>query len=141
MAYNDVRAYLGTVTLAAQNVVMTASGAVAPGTATTASIPVAEATFLCSIAGVVTATPSSFPAGVRPYVLVGTSTTTGNIALGATGTFAQSSNSSAYATFIPPVALAAGSVFNIGLVAVGTANATQTLGATTFVAGVAPQFV
>jgi len=68
MSYDDRRSYLGTATLAAQNVVMTASNAVAPGTATTANFPIAEATFLCSIAGVLTATPSNFPAGVRPYV-------------------------------------------------------------------------
>lgn len=139
--YNDFRSYLGTATLAAQNVVMTASGAVAPGTSVSPSFPVAEPTFLCSIAGVVTATPSSFPAGVRPYVIVGTTTTTGNVANAPTGTFAQSSNSSAFATFIPAVALAGGSSFTIGLVAVGTASATQTLGATTLIAGIGPQYV
>jgi hypothetical protein len=141
MAYNDVRSYLGTATLAAQNVVMTASGAVAPGTAVSGIFPVAEATFLCSIAGVVTATPSSFPAGVRPYAIVGTTTSTGQVANAPTGTFAQSSGSSAFATFIPSIALAAGSSFTIGLVAVGTASATQTLGATTLLPGVAPQYV
>ena len=141
MAYNDVRSYIGTATLAAQNVVMTASGAIAPGTAVTGIFPVAEATFLCSIAGVVTATPASFPAGVRPYAVIGTTTSTGQIVTAPTGTFAQSSGSSAFATFIPPVALGAGSAFTLGLVAVGTASATQTLGATTLVPCVAPQYV
>jgi hypothetical protein len=141
MSYNDTRVYVGTATLAAQNVVMTASGAIAPGTAVTGIFPVAEATFLCSITGVVTATPSSFPAGVRPYVIVGTTTSTGQVSVAPTSTLAQSSGSSAFATFVPSIALAAGSSFTVGLVAVGTASATQTLGATTLIPVVAPQFV
>src|SRR5579863_5447077 len=135
MSYDDRRSYLGTATLAAQNVVMTASNAVAPGTATTANFPIAEATFLCSIAGVLTATPSNFPAGVRPYAVINNSagaaqsTSTGQIVTSPTGTFGQASGSSAFATFIPSVALAAGVSIGLGLVAVGTASATQTLGA------------
>jgi len=133
MAYDAERSYTWG-TLAAQNVVMTASGAIAPGTAVTIA-PVAEATFLCSVAGAVTATPSSFPAGVKPYVIVGTSTTTGATAI------VQASGSGAVSTFVPSIALAAGTPFSIGLVATGTASATQTLGATSFIAGLAPQYV
>lgn len=140
MSYDGARSYIGTATLAAQNVVMTASGAVAPGTAVTGLFPVAEPTFLCSIGGVVSATPGSFPAGVRPYVIIGTATSTGTVSLGLTGTFAQSSGSGAFATFVPNLAIGAGGSFVVGLVAVGTASATQTLGATTLIAGVSPQF-
>jgi len=114
---------------------MTASGAIAPGTAVTGNIVVGEATFLCSITGVVTATPASFPAGVKPYVIVGTTTSTGQIAI------AQSSASGAVSTFNPPVALPAASFITVGLVATGTASATQTLGGTSLLVGVNPQFV
>lgn len=135
MSYDGVRSYLGTSSLAAQNVVMTASGAIAPGTAVTGNIVVGEATFLVSITGVVTATPSSFPAGVKPYVISGTTTSTGALAI------AQSSASGAVSTFNPPVALPASSFITVGLVATGTASATQTLGGTSLLLGVAPQFV
>lgn len=135
MAYDSIRSYLGTSSLAAQNVVMTASGAVAPGTAVTGNIVVGEATFLCSITGYVTATPSSFPAGVKPYVIVGTSTFTGQNAV------AQSSASAVVSSFIPPVALPQASGITVGLVATGTASATQTLGGTSLLIGVAPQYV
>jgi hypothetical protein len=134
MAYDGVRSYLGTTSLAAQNVVMTASGAIAPGTAVSGVIVVGEATFLVGITGYVTATPGSFPAGVKPYVIVGTTTSTGANA------FAQSSASAALSSFNPPVALPAASGITIGLVATGTANATQTLGGTSFLLSVAPQF-
>jgi hypothetical protein len=135
MAYDSVRVYLGTSSLAAQNVVMTASGAIAPGTAVTGNIIVGEATFLCSITGFVTATPSSFPAGVKPYVIVGTTTSTGQTAI------AMSSASAAVSAFNPPVALPAASAITIGLVSTGTASATQTLGGMSLLIGVGPQFV
>jgi hypothetical protein len=134
MAYDGVRSYLGTSSLAAQNVVMTASGAIAPGTAVSGVIVVGEPTWLVGITGYVTATPSAFPAGVKPYVIVGTTTSTGNNA------YAQSSASCAYSTFNPPIALPGNSGITLGLVATGTANATQTLGGTSFLLSVAPQF-
>lgn len=137
--YDDQRSYLYG-SLAAQNVVMTASGAIAPGTAVQL-FSVAEATFLCSIAGVVTATPSSFPAGVRGYVIVGTTTTTAQVANLPTNTIAQSTGSAAFGTFVPSVPIAAGTPFNVGLVAVGTASATQTLGGTILTVGIGPQYV
>jgi hypothetical protein len=135
MAYNDQRSYFGTTSLAAQNVVMTASGAIAAGTASSAIVLTGEATFLCSITGFVTATPGSFPAGVKPYVIVGGSTFTGQTA------YAQSSASSAVSTFLPSVALAAASQVSVGLVATGTASATQTLGGIALLLGVGPQYV
>lgn len=135
MAYNDSRSYLGTSSLAAQNVVMTASGQVAAGTASTAGILTGEATFLCSITGYVTATPSSFPAGVKPYVIVSATTYTGLTA------FAQSSGSASVSTFLPSVPLPAASFFAVGLVATGTASATQTLGGVALLPGLAPQYV
>ena len=135
MAYDSIRSYLGTFTMAAQNAVSTASGAIVAGTATVVNIPIAEPTWLCSVAGVVTATPSSFPAGVKPFVVIGTTTATGPTAI------AQSSGSSAYSTFVPSVAIPSGSVITVGLVSTGTASATQTIGATTVVVGIGPQFV
>ena len=136
MAYNDFRSYVGApVTIAAQNIIATASGQIVAGATLTALLPVAEATYVCSVAGVVTATPSTPPAGVKPYILSGTTTSTGTVA------FAQSSASSGVCTFSPPVALSSGSTFQVGLVATGTASATQTAGAISLVVGVAPQFV
>lgn len=135
MSYDGVRSYLGTSSLAAQNVVMTASGAVAPGTAVTGVIVVGEPTFLVGITGFTTATPSAFPAGVKPYIISGTTTSTGNNA------YAQSSASCAYSTFSPPIALPGNSSITVGLVATGTASATQTLGGTSFLLSVGPQYV
>lgn len=140
MAYTDVRSYIGPFTIAAQNAVSTASGAIVAG-GTTQLLPASEATFLCSIAGVVSATPTTPPAGVKFFVVVGTNTTTGQITPSPASTLAQSSASSAYNTFIPSVALAGGSAFTIGLVCTGTASATETIGATSVIVGLAPQFV
>jgi len=134
MAYDSIRSYLGTFTMAAQNAVSTASGAIVAGASPVTNIPIAEPTWLCSVAGVVTATPPSFPAGVKPYVVVGTTTSTGTTA------FAQSSGSSAYSTFVPSVAIPSG-IISVGLVSTGTASATQTIGATTVIVGIGPQFV
>jgi hypothetical protein len=135
MAYNDQRAYLGTTSLAAQNVVMTASGQIAPGTTTSAGVLTGEATFLCSITGYLTATPANFPAGVKPYAIIGTQTFTGQNA------FAQSSASSAVSSFSPTPPIPAASFFSVGLLGTGTASATQTLGATALLVGIGPQFV
>ena len=140
MAYDSIRPVLGTSSLAAQNVVMTASGAIAPGTTVTAVMLGADATFLCSIAGYVTATPANFPAGVRPYVIVGTTTYTSTGI--ASAYLAQSSASSGLFTFSSPgVALSSAQAYTIGLVATGTASATQTLGATLLTVGAGPQFI
>lgn len=140
MSYTDVRSYIGPFTLAAQNAICTASGQIIAG-GTTQLLPVSEATFLCSIAGVVSATPTTPPAGVKFFVVVGTNTTTGQITPSPASTLAQSSASAAYNTFIPSVALAGGSAYTIGLVCTGTASATETIGASTVIVGVAPQFV
>lgn len=134
MAYNDVRSYVGPTSLSAQNLVATASGQVVAG-GTTNLLPNAEATFICSIGAIVTATPSNFPAGVVPYVVIGTTTTTGKTAI------AQSSGSGAINTFVPPLALTAAQGFTLGVVGTGTASATETFAATTFIIGLAPQFV
>lgn len=134
MSYNDQRAYIGPQTLAAQNAVASSSGAIVAG-GTTALLPSAEATFICSIGMVVSATPTTPPAGVKPFVVVGTTTTTGPTAV------AQSSGSSAVSSFIPSVAVAAGSSFTVGFVCTGTAAATETIGAATLIIGVGPQYV
>jgi len=137
LSYDDKRAYVGapSAAIAAQNIVSTASGAIVAGGTLSALLPVAEASFICSVAAVVTATPSSPPAGVKPYILIGTNTTTGATS------FAQSSGSSGVCTFVPAVAVAAGSTFQIGLVATGTASATETAGAVNLVVGLGPQYV
>lgn len=133
MAYDGDRSYV-TSSLGAGNVVSTASGAIA-ASSTTVLLPSAEATFIVSIGAVVTATPSSFPAGVKPYVVIGTTTTTGGTSI------PQSSASSALNTFNPPLALTQAQPYTIGLVGTGTASATETAGAVTFLVGLAPQFV
>lgn len=135
MAYNDFRSYINS-SLAAQNIIATASGQIVAG-GTVALLPIAEATFICSVAGVATATPSAPPAGATFFVLVGTNTTTSVMK----AAYAQSSASSGYGTFIPPVSVAAGSAFSVGIVATGTASATETAAATTLIVGVAPQYV
>lgn len=135
MAYDNVRSYINS-SLAAQNIVATASGQIVAG-GTVALLPIAEATYICSVAGVASATPTAPPAGVTFFVLVGTATSTSTMKVA----YAQSSASSGYGTFIPPVAVAAGSAFSVGVVATGTASATETAAATTLIVGVAPQFV
>jgi hypothetical protein len=137
MPYDGVRPYIGTFTLAAQNVVMTASGAVAIGTTSLTNIPTGEATFLASICGLVTATPSAFPAGVKPYVVTVQGTTTATFT-GATA-LVQTTLSNAASAFNPPVPLP-GYIAVLGLVATGTASATQTLAATTLLVGIGPQY-
>src|SRR5690348_7218019 len=134
MSYDDKRSYIGPTSIAAQNCVSTASGAIVAG-ATVNLLPIAEASFIVSIGAVVTATPTTPPGGVKPFIVVGTTTTTGATAI------AQSSASSAMNTFSTPIAVSSGSVFTIGLVSTGTASATETFGATTFIIGLAPQFV
>jgi hypothetical protein len=136
MGYDGARAYIGPATLAAQNIVATASGQIVAG-ATTSLVPVAEASFIVSIAGVASATPTTPPGGVTFFVLVGTSTTTSVMKTA----YAQSSGSSGFGTFVPPVAVAQGSAFQVGIVSTGTASATETAAATTLIIGLAPQFV
>lgn len=140
MSYDSIRSYIGTSSLAAQNVVMTASGAIAPGTAVATHFT-SEPTFICSIAGYVTAAAASFPAGVRFYAIVGTSTSTGLITPSPAGAVLQTNSTASMNTFNPPVAVGGGAVFTVGLVATGTASATQTLSAIQMVIGVSPQYV
>ena len=132
MAYDNVRSYLDS-TIAAQNVIATASGQVVT-VASAAFYPIAEATFVCSIAGVITATPSNFPATCKYAVLSGT-TTIGSI------TPTQAVGSSAFATIVPPVAVAQAGVLTVSIVSTGTASATETAGAISLSVGLAPQFV
>lgn len=136
MAYDAERSYLGPLAIAAQNIIATASGQVVAG-ATTVLFPVAEQTQIVSIAGVVTATPSSFPAGVKPFIVVGTNTTT------ATGAITQASGSAAMSTFTfnSNLTVSSGTPVTVGLVATGTASATETAGATNIILGCAPQYV
>lgn len=140
MAYNDQRAYIGTASLAAQNAVFTASGAIAAGT-TAAIFFTSEPTYICSIAGYISSAASSFPSTVKFYVLVGTNTTTGQITPSPAGAVLQTNSTASFNTFNPPVAVAGGSVFSVGMVATGTASATQTLSAIQIIAGVGPQYV
>lgn len=132
MAYDGDRSYIS-ASIAAGNVVSTASGAVA-ASSTSVLLPAAEATFIVSIGAVVTATPSNPPAGVKPYVVIGTTTTTGATSI------AQSSASAAFISF-SNLALTQGQPFTVGLVGTGTASATETAGAVNLTIGLAPQFV
>lgn len=132
MAYDGVRSYL-TYNLAAQNIIATASNHVVTD-ANTIYIPVAEATFVCSLAGVITATPSNVAATVKYAVLSGT-TTIGTI------TPAQTAGSSAFSTFVPPVAVGSGGALTISVIGTGTASATETTGAINLAVGIAPQYV
>lgn len=136
MAYNDQRSYIGTGTLAAQNVVSTASGAIVVGTTSLTNLPTAEPTFLCSVAAMPTSATTC--GQVKPYAIIGGSTYTGGPFLPAIVT----SGTGAFSTFIPSIAIAGGAgIVTLGIVATGTASATQTLGALNVAVGVAPQFV
>lgn len=132
MSYDGERAYLGTFSLAAANVIGTASGQVVAAT-TTLNCPIPEATFLCSIAAFVTATPTAPPAGVKPFIVSGTTTTTGSTAL------TVSSASFAQNTFIPNVSVASGAL-SIGLVQTSTVSGTMTAPGVLLVLSFAPQY-
>ena len=132
MAYDNVRSYIG-YNLAAQNVVATASGQVVTN-ANAAYLPVAEATFVCSLAGVVTATPGSPPSTVKYAILSGT-TTIGTISP------AQTAGSNAFSSFTPSVAVGSGGALTVSIIATGTASATETAGAINLVVGLGPQYV
>lgn len=106
------------------------------GTTSLTNLPTAEPTFICSIAAMPTG--ASTCGQVKPYVVTGTTTTTG----GAFSPAIVTSGTGAYSTFIPPVAIAGGAgIQTLGLVATGTASATQTLAALNLAVGVGPQFV
>jgi hypothetical protein len=132
MGYTDDRSYINAA-VAAQNVVSTASAAVVTSTNVQYFIA-AEATFLCSIAGVITATPSSPPSTVKYAILSGT-TTLGSITPG------QTVGTGAFSTVVPPVAISSGGILTLSIVSTGTASATETAGAIYIVLGLAPQFV
>lgn len=132
MAYDGVRSYLN-VNLAAQNIIATASNHVVTD-ANTVYIPVGEATFICSLAGVITASPSNVASTIKYAVLSGT-TTIGTIAP------LQTAGSSAFSTFVPPVAVGSGSALTISVIGTGTASATETAGGINIAVGVAPQYV
>lgn len=137
MAYNDQRVYIGTLSAAAQNIVSTASGAIVVGTGTLGSnIPTGEATFLCSITALATSAAPTC-GQMKSYAIISGSTYTG-------GPFIPTLASAAggVSTFIPSIAIGAGvGITAIGIVATGTASATQTAPAVVGLVGVAPQFV
>jgi hypothetical protein len=147
MAYNDVRSYI-TVPVVAQNIVSTASAAVAT-TTTTGFVPVLEPSWLCSLACAITVAPASKPpsawsAYALVYTLTGTTTTT------KTTTAVVSTSGAvgglAYGTFTPNSYPIAGNVSNLCPINVifagtGTASETETIGASQIVVGLAPQFV
>jgi hypothetical protein len=141
MAYDNVRSYIGPIAIAAQNIIATASGQIVAGATVSAQIPIAEPTFLVSLAAVVGATPTTPPAGVKLFAVIGSGTSTGQATPAPAGTLAQATGSSAYNTFIPAVAIPGGSFITVGLVATGTASATETAGAISFIVGLAPQYV
>jgi hypothetical protein len=132
MAYNDLRAYTDSQP-AALNMICTGSSQVMTGTVNTFMLT-NEPTFIVSIAAGVTATPTGFPAGVKYYVVAGT-TTIGSVSP------TQAAGSGALSLINPPVAVGSATLLTSFVVATGTASATQTAGAVYLQVGMAPQFV
>ena len=132
MAYDGSRSYL-TFNLAAQNIIATASNHVVTD-ANTIYIPIAEATFVCSLAGVIQSASSNLASTIK-YALLSGTTTIGTIAP------AQTAGSSAFSTFTPPVAVASGAALTISVIGTGTASATETASQINLAVGVAPQYV
>lgn len=135
MAYDDKRSYVN-ATLVAQNVIATASAQVVTSTQNAVYIPIAEATFITSLAAICTVASSNFPTGVK-LLLLQTNTTT----IGATGALVQTANAMATFTLNPPVAVPANTWLNLVWIATGTASATESCSAVNVVIGMAPQFV
>jgi hypothetical protein len=147
MAYNDIRSYIGPINIAAQNVVSTASAAVAQ-TTTTAYFPVAESTFLVSLAGCASgAASSNLVSNASLFALVyTTSGTTTATATSAALNFTAANQAAApvpsqVSTNIPSIAAPAGAVIAIITKGTGTASATETVSALNVIIGVAPQYV
>jgi hypothetical protein len=135
MSYDDKRSYFSGV-LAAQNIIHTASGHVATSTLNAVVIPTCEPTTIVSFAVVTTASSANQPASLK-YVLLQTNTTT----IGATGVNAGTLNAVSTGTFLPGVAVPAGTWLNIVAIGTGTASATETASAVNFIVGCAPQYV
>lgn len=132
MAYNDVRSYLSG-TFAAQSLTATASNHVVT-VANLGYLPVSEATFVVSIAAVVTASPSNVASTVK-YALLSGTTTIGTLAP------ALTAGSNAFTTFTSPTAIGSGGFLTWSVIGTGTASAVETSGAIQFSVGLAPQFV
>lgn len=134
MAYDGVRSYL-TGTLAAQNLIATASAQVITSTQNAIYIPISEPTTIVSIAGCVTAASSNL-GSTMTYQLYQTGTTSiGSIAP------VQTANAVGTTTLRPGIAVPGGTWLSFFIVGTGTASATETASAITFTIGVAPQFV
>ena len=135
MSYDDKRSYLNAI-LVAQNVIATASAQVVTSTQNAVYIPIAEATFITSLACVCTVASSNFPTGVK-LALYQTNTTL----IGTTAALVQTANAMATGTFNPPVAVPAGTWLNLLWLSTGTASATESCSAVNVTIGMAPQFV
>lgn len=134
MPYDGRVSYISGV-LAAQNVIHTASGHVATSTLNATVLPISEPTYLVSIALVNTLSSGSQPSGIK-YLLLQTNTTS----LGQVAASAGTLNAVSTATFNPGVAIPGATWINFVVVATGTASATETASAVSFIIGVAPQF-
>lgn len=135
MSYDDKRSYLN-ATLVAQNTIHTASTQVSTSTLNAVYIPVAEPTFITSLAAICTVASSNFPTGVK-LLLLQTNTTT----IGASSVIVQTANAMGTATFNPPVAVPGNTWLNLVFIATGTASATESCSAVNVTIGMAPQFV
>lgn len=125
------------MTVAAQNIISTASNHVATSTLNAAVIPIAEATFLTSIAAVCTASSGTQgPVGLKAVIFQTNTTSLGQLV-----TSTETLNQLSSATFNPPVAISANTWLNIRWVATGTASETNTASAHNFILGISPQFV
>lgn len=132
MAYDSDRSYIS-ANVPAQSLVSTASGAVVTNTNAT-QIPIAEATFVCSIAGVVVSSSGSQASTIKYAVLSGT-TTLGSITPGST------QGAVAFSSVSPNVAVGSGVALSVSVIGTGTASATQTASQINLIVGVAPQYV
>jgi hypothetical protein len=135
MAYDGARSYISGV-ITAQNIISTASNHVCTATLNSVVFPISEPTFLCSIAMICTAS-SAAQINLAKYLILQTNTTS----IGSISIATQTLNMVSTATFLPPVALPAGTWINLLAMGTGTASATYTASAQNFIIGLAPQYV
>ena len=144
MAYDGVRSYVN-ASLVAQNVVSTASGAIAT-TTTIGYVPVGEPSFLVSLAGCVSGAASSnlvSNAAVYPvvYNISGTTTTT---TTGQACNFSAANLAAAkgaFGTMTTSLPVQSGLPVQLITLGTGTASATETVSALSIIVGFAPQYV
>ena len=135
MAYDGARSYISGV-ITAQNIISTASNHVCTATLNSVVFPINEPTFVCSIAMICTAS-SGTQINKATYLLLQSNTTT----IGSISIATQTLNMVSTATFLPPIAVPAGTWLNMRAMGTGTASETNTASAQNFIIGLAPQYV